>query len=118
MAYWMYLTITMDILCCYITCVDMLGTVMCVRGRTGQKQTPMAWQPTPDSNIHGAKMGPIWGRQDPGGPHVGLMSFAIWDTLFDYGSDKEPLEICKTATISTNIDLCVSLGFTHLVIRT
>ena len=24
-------------------------------------------------------MGPIWGRQDPGGPHVGIMNFAIWD---------------------------------------
>ena len=23
-------------------------------------------------------MGAIWGRQDPGGPHVGLMNFAIW----------------------------------------
>ena len=23
-------------------------------------------------------MGPIRGRQDPGGPHVGLMNFAIW----------------------------------------
>ena len=23
-------------------------------------------------------MGPIWGRQDPGVPHVGLMNFAIW----------------------------------------
>ena len=23
--------------------------------------------------------GPIWGRQDPGGPHVGPMNFAIWD---------------------------------------
>ena len=22
-------------------------------------------------------MGPIWGRQDPGGPHVGPMNFAI-----------------------------------------
>ena len=27
---------------------------------------------------HGANMGPIWGRQDPGGPHVGPMNFAIW----------------------------------------
>ena len=26
---------------------------------------------------HGANMGPIWGRQDPGGPHVGLMNIAI-----------------------------------------
>ena len=32
----------------------------------------------PDSQVHGANMGPIWGRQDPGGPHVGLMNFAIW----------------------------------------
>ena len=22
-----------------------------------------------DSKVHGANMGPIWGRQDPGGPH-------------------------------------------------
>ena len=34
---------------------------------------------TPDSKVHGANMGPIWGRQDPGGPHVGTMNFAIWE---------------------------------------
>ena len=33
---------------------------------------------SPDSKAHGANMGPIWGRQDPGGPHVGPMNFAIW----------------------------------------
>ena len=33
----------------------------------------------PDSKVHGANMGPIWGRQDPGGPHAGPMNFAIWD---------------------------------------
>ena len=32
----------------------------------------------PDSKIHGANMGPIWGRQDPGGPHAGPMNPAIW----------------------------------------
>ena len=32
----------------------------------------------PDSKVHGANMGPIWGPQDPGGPHVGLMNLAIW----------------------------------------
>ena len=26
-------------------------------------------------------MGPIWGRQDPGGPHAGPMKFAIWDIM-------------------------------------
>ena len=33
---------------------------------------------SPDSKVHGANMGPIWGRQDPGGPHVGPMNFAVW----------------------------------------
>ena len=32
----------------------------------------------PDSKVHGANMGPIWGRQDPGGPHVDPMNFALW----------------------------------------
>ena len=31
-----------------------------------------------DSKVHGSIMGPIWGRQEPGGPHVGPMNFAIW----------------------------------------
>ena len=35
----------------------------------------------PDSKVHGANMGSIWGRQDPGGPHVGPMNFAIWDVF-------------------------------------
>ena len=28
----------------------------------------------PDCKVHGATMGSIWGRQDPGGPHVGHMN--------------------------------------------
>ena len=32
----------------------------------------------PDSKVHGVNMGPIWGRQDPGGPYVGAMEFVIW----------------------------------------
>ena len=32
----------------------------------------------PDTKVHGANMGPMWGRQDPGGPHVGPMNLAIW----------------------------------------
>ena len=35
----------------------------------------------PDSKVHGANMGPIWARQDPGGPDVGPMSFAIWEVV-------------------------------------
>ena len=32
----------------------------------------------PHSKVRGDNMGPIWGRQDPGGPDVGPMNFAIW----------------------------------------
>ena len=35
----------------------------------------------PDSKVHGANMGSTRGRQDPGGPHVGPMNFAIWGGL-------------------------------------
>ena len=35
----------------------------------------------PDSKVHGANIGPIWSRQDSGGPHVGPMNFAIWDVF-------------------------------------
>ena len=35
----------------------------------------------PDSQVRGANMVPIWGRQVPGGPHVGPMNFAIWEYI-------------------------------------
>ena len=38
----------------------------------------------PDSKVHGANIGPIWGRQDPGGPHVGSMKFAIWESYVEH----------------------------------
>ena len=42
-----------------------------------QRQRLMIY--TPDSKVHGAYMVPTWGRQDPGGSHVGPMILAIWD---------------------------------------
>ena len=35
----------------------------------------------PDSKVHEANMGPIWGRQDLGGPHVDPINFAIWAVI-------------------------------------
>ena len=35
----------------------------------------------PDTKVHRAHMGSTWGRQDPGGPHVEYVNFAIWVTL-------------------------------------
>ena len=51
---------------------------------------------TPDNKVHGANMGPIWGRQDPGGPHVGPMNLAIWDLLLAYQSR---IDLCGTSCI-------------------
>ena len=44
----------------------------------------------PDSKVHGANMGPIWGQQGPGGPHVGPMNFAIWDGIWNH---KQPFPL-------------------------
>ena len=33
---------------------------------------------SPVNEVHGPNMGPIWSWQDPGGPQVGPMKFAIW----------------------------------------
>ena len=41
-------------------------------------------QSNPDSKVHGANMGPIWGRQPQGGPHVGPMNFVIWGYVCVY----------------------------------
>ena len=41
------------------------------------KITDQSVQTLPDSKVHEAYMGPIWGRQDSGGPHVGPMNLAI-----------------------------------------
>ena len=52
--------------------------------RIATKRLDISWDKlltAPDSKVHGANMGPIWGRQDPGGPHVGPMNFAIWDSI-------------------------------------
>ena len=35
----------------------------------------------PDWKVHGANMGPVGGRQDPGGLYVGPMDLAIWGHL-------------------------------------
>ena len=41
----------------------------------------------PDSKVYGANIGPTWGRQDPGGPQVGPMNFAIWDAISNRYAD-------------------------------
>ena len=50
----------------------------------------------PDSKAHGANMGPICGRQNPGGPHVGPKNFAIWVNNVRSVSDEAK---CKTRNV-------------------
>ena len=35
------------------------------------------WYMFPDSKVHEAYVGPTWGRQEPGGHHIGPMNLAI-----------------------------------------
>ena len=44
----------------------------------------------PDSKVHGAIMGPIWGPQDPGMPHVGPRNLAIWGGVRNQGHAHSP----------------------------
>ena len=65
----------------------------------------MAWT-YPDNKVHGANMGPIWGRQDPGRPHVGPMNFAIWVVL--------PRENTDVPRELITIYGCIKVSWGHL----
>ena len=55
-----------------------------------------AYAYNPDIKAHGTYMGPIRGRQDPGRPHVGPMSFAIWEADFRFApSQWETALLCN-----------------------
>ena len=63
---------------------------------------PIVWRVTvPDSEVHGANMGPIWGQQDPDGIHVGPINFAIWctDTVW-------PPAVANAMTFGTSSFCC------------
>ena len=50
---------------------------------------------TPDSKVHGANLGPIWGWQNPGGPHVGPVNIAILDSLYHSAYSDEILHCIR-----------------------
>ena len=69
----------------------------------------------PEDQVHGANMGPIWGRQDPGGPPVGSMNFAILVKMVDSlcnltAPDNNALEVlAKIAARSKNSEPIILL---------
>ena len=71
-------------------------TVRCNQEINQQNVNINPIQVYPDSKVHGANMGSIWGRQDPGGSHVGPMNFAIWACMHVYVySYKSNRFVCK-----------------------
>ena len=60
------------------TVYAMAADIMALRRGWASAATILTY---PDSKVYGANIGPIWGRQDPGGPHVGPMNLAIWLVL-------------------------------------
>ena len=71
----------------------------------------------PDNKIHGANMEPTWGRQDPGGPHVGHVKLVIWEhnSIFNATESTYMLGlICfiyGTTIVLTNLNLGGFNGF-------
>ena len=51
----------------------------------------------PDSKVCGANMGPVWGRQDPGGPHVGRMNIIIWVFILAIWAKSDEMIIINTS---------------------
>ena len=75
----------------------------------------------PKSKVHGAIMGPTWGQQDPGGPDVGPMNFALWDALviklvtMQVSQDVKGLQclhgnVCKHNMVLLIISFCECIG--------
>ena len=70
---------------CYLGCNAIWVATLLVGDKTsayvvmasGPHEIKIKWSSL-IARFMGANMGPIWGRQDPGGPHVGLMNLAIW----------------------------------------
>ena len=69
-----------------ITCVTCIWNVYCythlclanMKIRSFILRRKLLIEAFRDSKFHGANTGPTWGRQDPGGPHVGPMNLANW----------------------------------------
>ena len=87
-SYWGHITV---LYWCILFCVTHVTTLFLsvqplslsisfntLRARQNGHYFDIFWT-NPDSKVHEANMGPIWGRQDPGGPHIGPMKFAIWE---------------------------------------
>ena len=75
----------------------------------------------PCNKVRGANMGPIWDRQDPGGPHVGLMNSAYLCSELSCGSldptwkvNHQSCICILVCVINAGIELYVMLAVCYL----
>ena len=71
----------------FVGCRSLVSISCRVYGITLMRNTLgfIRWKGNPESKVHGANMGPIWGRQVPGGSHIGPVNFVLWeDKVFHY----------------------------------
>ena len=61
--------------------IKLLLSIVCKFVKNTRQKSSFRWNldTNPDSKVPRTNMGPIWGRHDPGGPHVGPMNIAIWE---------------------------------------
>ena len=70
----------------------------------------------PDSKLHGANKGPVWGRQDPCLSHVGPMNIAIWAVLTNIHFTRLFLYNIITFIAIATSDLFWKLTFSYLTL--
>ena len=70
------------------------------------------------SKVHGANMGPIWGRQDPGGPNVGPMNCYLGRPCFAGSSIIVHVLTNTKSMANLNIHLwrhCIWIAITNFI---
>ena len=74
----------------------------------------LIWDGNSDSKVHGKHMGPIWGRQDPGGPHVGphepcYLGICVPAHIWMLSAEMRHTTLCAIRQISTRDKKCWSV---------
>ena len=67
----------------------------------------------PGSMVHGVNIGPIWGRQDPGGPNVGHINFAMWDVFHIVYSTCDSIVYKFLLNLSISESKCVHFSWMY-----
>ena len=103
------LIIEIEAKCCFFGKVNIVSAAEISESNIHQN----IWRHSPDSKAHGANMGPTWDRQDPGGPHVGPMNFAVreicWSLPTTYISYQH--HIYTTGPCRNCNDLCTEVNY-------